>query len=70
MADLVKFAQDQNAPEADNLNHWDISFWSERLRESKYEINEVLSNVLSVVSVLLKIYTQKRIPACKSQMWS
>lgn len=40
MEDLVKFAKDQNASEADNLNHWDISFWSERLRESKYEINE------------------------------
>ena len=23
------------------MTHWDISFWSERLRESKYDINEV-----------------------------
>ncbi|KAK8270993.1 hypothetical protein V6Z11_D11G233200, partial [Gossypium hirsutum] len=30
----------QGALEADNLSHWDINFWSERLRESKYNINE------------------------------
>ncbi|KAL0377984.1 UNVERIFIED_CONTAM: Organellar oligopeptidase A, chloroplastic/mitochondrial [Sesamum radiatum] len=41
MEDLKIFSKNQGAPEADNLNHWDISFWSERLRESKYEINEV-----------------------------
>ncbi|XP_073044818.1 probable cytosolic oligopeptidase A [Primulina eburnea] len=40
MEDLKIFSRNQGAPEADNLNHWDISFWSERLRESKYEINE------------------------------
>lgn len=40
MEDLRIFSKNQGAPEADNLNHWDISFWSERLRESKYEINE------------------------------
>lgn len=39
--DLKLFAKAQGAPEADDLNHWDTSFWSERLRESKYEINEV-----------------------------
>lgn len=41
MEDLKQFCQTQGAPEANNLSHWDISFWSERLRESKYEINEV-----------------------------
>ncbi|KAL3526960.1 hypothetical protein ACH5RR_011616 [Cinchona calisaya] len=40
MEDLKQFSKSQGAPEADNLNHWDISFWSERLRESKYDINE------------------------------
>ncbi|KAL0450084.1 UNVERIFIED_CONTAM: Organellar oligopeptidase A, chloroplastic/mitochondrial [Sesamum latifolium] len=40
MEDLKTFSKNQGASEADNLNHWDISFWSERLRESKYEINE------------------------------
>ncbi|RZC90636.1 hypothetical protein C5167_028470 [Papaver somniferum] len=28
------------AVEANDLSEWDISFWSERLRESKYDINE------------------------------
>ncbi|CAI9766896.1 unnamed protein product [Fraxinus pennsylvanica] len=40
MEDLKAFVTNQGSPEADNLNHWDISFWSERLRELKYEINE------------------------------
>ncbi|KAL2527871.1 Organellar oligopeptidase A [Forsythia ovata] len=40
MEDLKYFSKSQGVPEADNLSHWDISFWSERLRESKYEINE------------------------------
>lgn len=41
MEELKLFSKNQGAPEADDLNHWDITFWSERLRESKYEINEV-----------------------------
>ncbi|KAL2531963.1 putative cytosolic oligopeptidase A [Abeliophyllum distichum] len=40
MEDLKVFVKNQGSPEADYLNHWDISFWSERLRELKYEINE------------------------------
>ncbi|XP_039036513.1 probable cytosolic oligopeptidase A [Hibiscus syriacus] len=38
--DLKSYSKSQGAPEADNLSHWDMSFWSERLRESKYNINE------------------------------
>ncbi|KAK1292841.1 hypothetical protein QJS10_CPB17g02455 [Acorus calamus] len=38
--DLKAFAKEQGAVEADDLNHWDITFWSERLREAKYDINE------------------------------
>ncbi|KAF1861777.1 hypothetical protein Lal_00026217 [Lupinus albus] len=38
--DLKKFSKSQGASEGANLTHWDISFWSERLRESKYDINE------------------------------
>ncbi|XVF61469.1 hypothetical protein PTKIN_Ptkin08bG0131700 [Pterospermum kingtungense] len=38
--DLKSYSKSQGASEADNLSHWDISFWSERLRESKYNINE------------------------------
>ncbi|KAK9285502.1 hypothetical protein L1049_024696 [Liquidambar formosana] len=31
MEDLKNFSKGQGAPEADDLNHWDINFWSERL---------------------------------------
>ncbi|KVI02756.1 Neurolysin/Thimet oligopeptidase, domain 2 [Cynara cardunculus var. scolymus] len=41
MEELKEFVRSQGAPEADELTHWDITFWSERLRESKYEIHEV-----------------------------
>lgn len=40
MEDLKIFSKNQGALEANDLTHWDISFWSERLRESKYDINE------------------------------
>ncbi|KAL2511163.1 putative cytosolic oligopeptidase A [Abeliophyllum distichum] len=40
MEDLRDFAIGQGAKEAKDINHWDINFWSERLRESKYDINE------------------------------
>ena len=43
MVDLKNFSKSQGAAEADDLNHWDLNFWSERLRESKYDINEVKS---------------------------
>jgi Zn-dependent oligopeptidase len=41
MEDLKVFAKDSGSPEANDLTHWDLTFWSERLRESKYDINEV-----------------------------
>jgi oligopeptidase A len=37
---LKAFAQAQGAAEADDLKQWDISFWSERLREAKFAFNE------------------------------
>ncbi|KAI6699460.1 hypothetical protein NL676_013784 [Syzygium grande] len=40
MEDLKHFAKSQRAIESDDLSHWDINFWGERLRESKYDINE------------------------------
>ena len=33
------FATEQNAPEAKDLKHWDIAYWSERLREAKFDFN-------------------------------
>ncbi|MEC4985890.1 MAG: M3 family metallopeptidase [Oscillatoria sp. PMC 1068.18] len=40
LTELKAFAQEKNAPEADNLKHWDISFWSERQREEKFAFND------------------------------
>ncbi|KAL0370141.1 UNVERIFIED_CONTAM: Organellar oligopeptidase A, chloroplastic/mitochondrial [Sesamum angustifolium] len=40
MEELRDFARGEGAEEANVLNHWDINFWSERLRESKYDLNE------------------------------
>jgi oligopeptidase A len=33
---LTDFASSQEAIEAENLQHWDISFWAERQREAKF----------------------------------
>lgn len=41
MEDIKTFSSNAGAAEANELTHWDITFWSERLRESKYDINEV-----------------------------
>ncbi|KAK7307286.1 hypothetical protein VNO77_40206 [Canavalia gladiata] len=38
--DLKEFSKSQGALEAGDLTHWDTGFWSERLRESRYDINE------------------------------
>ncbi|KAL8525305.1 hypothetical protein ACS0TY_014798 [Phlomoides rotata] len=40
MEDLRDFAKVQGAEETNDLNQWDINFWSERLRESKHNLNE------------------------------
>lgn len=40
LEDLKAFAKEQSAPEGENMCHWDVNFWSERLREAKYNINE------------------------------
>lgn len=38
--ELKAFAREQGAPEADDLRHWDVTFWSERLREAKYQLTQ------------------------------
>ncbi|MEM9266297.1 MAG: M3 family metallopeptidase [Cyanobacteria bacterium P01_F01_bin.13] len=40
LADLKAFANAQNAPEADDLKQWDIPFWSERMRETEFDLND------------------------------
>ncbi|THG07827.1 hypothetical protein TEA_002052 [Camellia sinensis var. sinensis] len=38
--ELKDFAKSQGAVESEELTHWDINFWSGRLRESSYNLNE------------------------------
>lgn len=42
MEELRDYARGQGAEEANDLNQWDINFWSERLRESNYDFDEVV----------------------------
>ncbi|QYX30218.1 M3 family metallopeptidase [Sphaerospermopsis torques-reginae] len=37
---LKDFAKSQKAAEAEDLQHWDISFWAERQREAKFAFTE------------------------------
>jgi oligopeptidase A len=39
MQTLQAFAQEQAAPEANDLQPWDVSFWSERQREARFAFN-------------------------------
>ncbi|XP_058081927.1 organellar oligopeptidase A, chloroplastic/mitochondrial-like [Magnolia sinica] len=66
MEDLKRFCRAQGAKETDDLEHWDINFWSERLRESKYDINEeelrpflslpnVMDGLFSLVKMLFDV---------------
>ncbi|PHT56701.1 Organellar oligopeptidase A, chloroplastic/mitochondrial [Capsicum baccatum] len=66
LVDLKEFCKSQGSPEADDLNHWDITFWSERFRESKYELNEeelrpylslprVMDGLFNLVNILFGI---------------
>lgn len=41
LEELRDYARGQGAEEANDLNQWDINFWSERLRESRYDFDEV-----------------------------
>ncbi|MFQ5512915.1 MAG: M3 family metallopeptidase [Myxococcota bacterium] len=36
MDELRAFAREAGAPEVDDLQHWDVPFWAERLREARY----------------------------------
>jgi oligopeptidase A len=39
IADLRAFAISKGAAEANDLKHWDMAYWSERLREAKFDFN-------------------------------
>ncbi len=38
--ELRQFAEAEGAPEAGELQHWDVPFWAERLREERYAYRE------------------------------
>jgi oligopeptidase A len=40
LVDLRDFARAQRAEEADDLTHWDLPFWFERLREDRYHFSD------------------------------
>ncbi|KAL1558196.1 oligopeptidase A [Salvia divinorum] len=40
LEELRDYARENGAQEANDLNQWDINFWSERLRESRYDFDE------------------------------
>ncbi len=40
LAELQAFARDQGAPEASAWQHWDTSFWAERMREKKFAYSD------------------------------
>jgi oligopeptidase A len=39
LENLRAFAISKSAPEANDLKHWDLAYWSERLREDKFDFN-------------------------------
>jgi oligopeptidase A len=40
LAELRSLAREQGAPEAEDFALWDVAFWSERLRESRYAYSD------------------------------
>ncbi|MEB3269870.1 MAG: M3 family metallopeptidase [Leptolyngbya sp.] len=40
LATLQAFAAEKGAAESADLTHWDVPFWSERIREEKYGLND------------------------------
>ena len=40
LADLRELAEVRGAPEKDDLQPWDLGYWSERLREDRYDYSE------------------------------
>lgn len=40
MDELRDFALSQGAAEANDLTHWDLAYWAERLRESRYNFSD------------------------------
>lgn len=67
--DLRQCAREAEAPEAEQLYHWDAAFWAERLREQRYAFNDeelrpyfplprVLDGLFSLVQRLFGVTVQ------------
>ncbi len=67
LEELKEFAAAKNAPEAKDLQNWDISFWSERQREEKFDFTQeelrpyfplpqVLDGLFSLVKRLFNVF--------------
>jgi oligopeptidase A len=63
---LNKFSKDNGFPNSENLQSWDISYWSERLRKEKlnldqeslrpwFPLNDVLKGLLNLVKSSSKL---------------
>lgn len=58
LEDIKAFAAIKGAPEADDLKHWDVSFWSERQREEKFAFSaEELRPYFPLPQVLEGLFT-------------
>tara|TARA_Y100001968_G_scaffold269529_1_gene260375 strand:- start:4813 stop:6945 length:2133 start_codon:yes stop_codon:yes gene_type:complete len=54
LIELEECAKRHNAPEASQLAPWDISFWSEKLRQEKFDLNQELLRPWFPLSQVLK----------------
>ena len=55
---VTAFARSKGFPAEEQLRHWDVSFWAERLREERYELtDEQLRPYFSLPKVLEGLFT-------------
>jgi oligopeptidase A len=58
LEEVTAFARSKGFPAEEQLRHWDVSFWAERLREERYELtDEQLRPYFSLPKVLEGLFT-------------
>jgi oligopeptidase A len=58
LEEVTAFARSKGFPQDEQLKHWDVSFWAERLREERYELtDEQLRPYFSLPRVLEGLFT-------------